>query len=88
MIIPLKDLPELPSKEFKIGNSIGMRLIANVLRLDLQASGYNIKVSDGFRPTGICWKLPRHLGRKNCVGIMLFSPDEGEVWQQTEPTPK
>ena len=82
--VRLRELPKLPSHQFRYDNSIGYQRIPPPAFWDT-ANGV-ILVDKGFALVGWCDRLPPKLLRKshedaNQIGLMMFCERYGEVWE-------
>lgn len=77
----LRDIPELSPSEFSFENSVLHCGVPTPCYRDT-ASG-KIVIEGGFRLVGWCRNMPEHLmhGREGQIGLMLFSEEDGQVWE-------
>lgn len=71
------DIPKVKSHRFEPSNSI---FIKNIPLIVFNIQG-EVIVSDGWVLLGVCEKLGNQMDKKDCVCLLLWNKENGEVWQ-------
>lgn len=82
----LSNVETLSPNKFNYKNSFNYNQVPTPVHLDLhdKRNGFTLLVAKGWTVTGVCYSPPQEImsaSREGQIVIMLFHPDEGELWQ-------